>query len=217
MYSRASVRAMGMLSGLLSLVWLGMGAGCGSSTGEPSAAEPSPPPSPSSAGSGSAPPAQQSGSPTPSAPTPAPGSTPSPSPSTPAAPDDDDPAAVDGAAAVDACSALGGSDACGACVCTTCKSDLDTCFGVEGCTEILACVRESGCSGRDCYCGDARLTECVRGEANGPCMDAVLAAPGGKAPSLNDASGGPASDAAQRVADCAQADDACKDVCGLGE
>jgi hypothetical protein len=136
---------------------------------------------------------------------------------TPVVPSETQPAAVDGSASVDACSALGDGDACGSCVCAECRSELDACLGVPGCAEILACVRESGCSGRECYCGDASLTECVRGDANGPCQEAVLAAPGGKAPSITDPSGGPASDAALNVSDCADQDDTCEDVCALGD
>ena len=45
----------------------------------------------------------------------------------------------------------------------------------------------------------------------------ACAAPGGKAPTLEYPSGGPASDAALRVADCAADDDACEDVCGLSD
>jgi hypothetical protein len=122
-----------------------------------------------------------------------------------------------GAAAVrDVCSALGAEDACGSCVCSACTSPLEDCADTPGCAEILACVRESGCSGNECYCGDAGLTECVLGGGgNGPCKAAVLAAPGGREPSLADPSGGPATDAALGVADCADDNDACGDVCDI--
>jgi hypothetical protein len=124
---------------------------------------------------------------------------------------------VEGIAASQACDALGAVDACGACVCSACATELEACLGVPGCAEILICVRESGCAGRACYCGEASLAECIRGEADGPCKDIVLAAPGGKAPSLEDGSGGPASDAALGVSDCAEEEDVCGAECGAGE
>jgi hypothetical protein len=126
------------------------------------------------------------------------------------------PAATGAAAVVDVCNALGANDACGNCVCSACTTELERCADTPGCAEILACVRESACAGNECYCGDARLTECVLGGGgNGPCRAAVLAAPGGKEPSLADPSGGPASDAALGVADCADDGDACGDVCDI--
>ena len=127
--------------------------------------------------------------------------------------DGEKPAAALDPVAADPCGTLG-ADACGTCVCSECSAELDACLGVPGCAEILVCVRESGCSGRDCYCGGAGLTECIRGEADGPCKDVLLAAPGGRAPSLEDPSGGPASDAALEVADCA-GDGVCSDACEL--
>lgn len=114
------------------------------------------------------------------------------------------------------CSDLG-ADACGACVCEQCATELAACAGVEGCVEILACVRASGCSGRDCYCGSASLADCLAGDAQGPCRDVVLRAPGASAPTLQDPSAGPASDASLQVADCAQARGTCRDFCGAGD
>jgi hypothetical protein len=131
--------------------------------------------------------------------------------------EDTTPASSEGSAFSDACAVQSGSDACATCVCNECASELADCSGTPGCAEILACVRENGCSGSDCYCGDARLTECFRGEGNGPCRDVVLAAPGGREPTVSDPSGGPASDAALEVADCADADNRCADVCDLGD
>jgi hypothetical protein len=125
------------------------------------------------------------------------------------------PASIDGSAVSDACAALSGSDACATCVCGECSSELAACADTPGCAEILACVRENGCSGSDCYCGDTRLTECFRGDGNGPCKDVVLAAPGGREPTLANPSGGPASDAALDVADCADGDNRCSDVCNI--
>ncbi|HTV17386.1 MAG TPA: hypothetical protein VMG12_01905 [Polyangiaceae bacterium] len=134
---------------------------------------------------------------------------------TPATPSEDNPAAVDGDVGA-ACAALDTSDACGACVCEECSSELDTCANTPGCPEILACVRENDCSGTDCFCGDTLLARCFAGNGNGPCKDVVLAAPGGREPTLNDPSGGPASDAALAVGECADDDDTCSDVCDVG-
>lgn len=216
MHRRGSVRVVSMMMGLSSLVWLGSTLACGGGGEEEPIAPPpttTPPASTSSGGSPSTP-EQTPPLAAPSAPTNT--EAPPPPASTPLVPSEtQQPAAVDGTAAVDACSALGSVDACGGCVCSECRSELDACLGVPGCAEILACVSESGCAGRECYCGDASLTECVRGEANGPCQEVVLAAPGGKAPSISDPSGGPASDAALNVSDCAGEDDTCRDVCSL--
>jgi hypothetical protein len=129
---------------------------------------------------------------------------------------DTTPASVDGANVGAACAELGTSDACGACVCSECGSELDTCANTPGCPDILACVRENGCSGTDCFCGDAALPRCFNGGGDGPCKDVVLAAPGGREPTLNDPSGGPASDAALEVGECADDDDRCADVCDVG-
>lgn len=126
------------------------------------------------------------------------------------------PASVDTTDIGAACAQVDTSDACGACVCRECGAELDTCANTPGCPEILACVRENGCSGTDCYCGDASLTRCFDGGGDGPCKEAVLAAPGGREPSLDDPSGGPASDAALEVGECADDDDGCSDVCDVG-
>lgn len=170
-------------------------------------------PTPSNAGSGgtgstsSMTPVSEGGSPSEAA---------NPTPIDPPAEGDGSPASNEGVAVGDACAALSGSDQCATCVCDECSSELDACAGTPGCAEILACVRENGCSGSDCYCGDSRLTDCFRGEGNGPCKDIVLAAPGGKEPTVANPSGGPASDAALQVADCAEGDNRCADVCNIG-
>jgi hypothetical protein len=218
MSSRLSVRCTRSFSALSLVACLGSGAGCGSPE-EPGSSDPAPT---ASAGSASSPASSAApspaaspppGPPSPSSPTPA-----SPSSETPAAtPEASNPAGVEGIAASQACEALGAVDACGACVCSACASELEACLGVPGCAEILVCVRESGCAGRACYCGEASLAECLRGEADGPCKDTVLAAPGGKAPSLEDGSGGPASDAALGVSDCTEEQDVCGEACGAGE
>jgi hypothetical protein len=116
----------------------------------------------------------------------------------------------------DVCAALGSDDACGNCVCGACANELEVCAATPGCAEILTCVRESGCTGNECYCGDTRLTQCAAGGGNGPCKAAVLAAPGGKEPTLLNPSGGPASDAALAIANCAEEDNSCADVCDVG-
>jgi hypothetical protein len=126
------------------------------------------------------------------------------------------PASIDATGISAACGELDTNDACGACVCSECGDTLDACAATPGCPEILACVRENACSGTDCFCGDATLTRCFAGEGDGPCKDAVLAAPGGREPTLSDPSGGPASDAALAVGECAEDDDGCADVCDVG-
>jgi len=138
--------------------------------------------------------------------------------STPSTPSEGNttPAAVDADNVSAACAQLGTNDACGACVCEECGSELDACANTPGCPEILACVRENGCSGTDCFCGDASLPRCFAGDSDGPCKAVVLAAPGGKEPTINDPSGGPASDAALAVGECAEDDDRCSDVCDVG-
>lgn len=188
----------------------------GSEVGGGGSADPAP-------SGGSAPTANPVPSPTPSqgAPPSSEGQTPvnSPPSSNPANPSNESnttPASVDGANVGAACEELGTSDACGVCVCSECGAELDTCANTPGCPEILACVRENGCSGTDCFCGDAALTRCFNGGGDGPCKDVVLAAPGGREPTLSDPSGGPASDAALEVGECADDDDRCADVCDVG-
>lgn len=145
--------------------------------------------------------------------TPEPGTNGSEAPGDPAL----EPTAVTGQAATvnQACDAFSGTDACADCVCERCSSELGRCAETPGCAEILACVREAACSGRECFCGDAGLTECLRGESNGPCKEVVLAAPESREPSLDDPSAGPASDAALAVGDCADSDDECGELCEL--
>jgi hypothetical protein len=187
--------------------WLGLA--CGSAGDEPGANSPAPTP--------------QSTQPmsTPTATTPMGGSSsvsPSPSPTTTQVPAGgsaaDSPAATETSTAVDdGCAALGATDACAGCICDRCSDTLQTCVETDGCPEILACVRESGCTGRDCFCGDAGLIECLEGAGNGPCRDVILAAPGGHAPTAQDPSAGPASQAAQDVGNCAEDDDQCSELC----
>jgi len=111
----------------------------------------------------------------------------------------------------DTCAAL--DDVCAACLCSECGDELEVCAGTPGCPEILACVRENGCSGDDCYCGTASLPACLAGAGNGPCKNILLAAPGGREPTFDNPSGGPASDAALSIADCAEEDDQCTNAC----
>ncbi len=183
----------------------GDGADPAPSGGSASTANPTPNPTPSQGA------ASSNGEQTPAA------SPPSSNPTNPASNESNTtPASVDGANVGAACAELGTSDACGACVCSECGTELDTCANTPGCPEILACVRENGCSGTDCFCGDAALPRCFNGGGDGPCKDVVLAAPGGREPTLADPSGGPASDAALEVGECADDDDRCADVCDVG-
>jgi hypothetical protein len=107
--------------------------------------------------------------------------------------------------------AAGGDGLCAAYVCQSCERPLDDCGNTAGCPEILQCVSDSGCIGLDCFCGDTPLPACVAGQGSGPCRDAILSAPGGRVPDLVNPSGGPASDAALAVGQCA--DGACPGVC----
>ena len=194
---------------LLAGTWLGLA--CGSGGDEPAAESPSPTPQstqqmsmPAGATGGSS--GAGSGGSSGASPT----TTPAASGGTAA----DSPAAAETSDAVDdGCAALGSTDACAACICDRCGDTLQTCVETDGCPAILVCVRESGCTGRDCFCGDASLVECLQGEGNGPCRDAILAAPGGRAPTAQDPSAGPASDAAQQVGDCAEDDEQCSELC----
>jgi hypothetical protein len=88
------------------------------------------------------------------------------------------------------------------------------CTSTLGCLEILACARNSGCNGFDCYCGTADPLECATTNlANGPCLAVMLAAPGSHPPSLIDPNAGPASEAALEVAGCSGQN--CAAPCGL--
>ncbi len=113
----------------------------------------------------------------------------------------------------DSCDAAGEASECQACVCRECSDALAECLDTPGCADILACAAESGCTGADCYCGDASPGRCLAGQGNGPCMGAFLDAPGGREPTLTNPSGGPAADAASDVADCATRARACEGVC----
>lgn len=215
MKSRVSVRCVWGVSKLSFVAGLSLGLGCGSG-GEEGASSPGAP-APAGASAGPAAPPSPSAAPSPSPAPASPSLVPTRADAPALTPDASAPAGVEGVSVSDACDVLGSVDPCGACVCSECPNELAACLGVPGCAEILLCVGESGCSGRECYCGAAGLTECIGGAADGPCKDVVLAAPGGKAPSLADASGGPASDAALRVSGCAEAAGSCRDACSPSE
>lgn len=115
---------------------------------------------------------------------------------------------------VNPCS-VAAEDTCSACVCERCSAKLAICDGIAGCSAILECVLASQCLGLDCYCGDKSPPACLQGNANGPCKAVVLAAPGGREPTLTNPSAGPATDAAVALSECAEADDTCRQLCGL--
>jgi len=200
---RKAARTCGLFVGL------GLGLACGSGGDDPGTSSPSPAP--------------QNPQQTPSATTSMTDSAGGSSAASPAATDSPvssggsaaaSPAASETSSALgDGCAALGSTDQCAACICERCSDTLQTCLETDGCPAILVCVRESGCTGRDCFCGDASLVDCLQGEGDGPCRDAILAAPGGRAPSAQDPSAGPASDAAQQVGDCAEDEDQCSELC----
>jgi hypothetical protein len=111
------------------------------------------------------------------------------------------------------CLSCAGDDACASCLCMNCAEEMRACDATDGCPEIAACVQSAGCTGIDCYCGTDAPGDCANGGGNGPCKDAILAAPGGRAPTPADLSGGPASDAVAQVALCMQNPDACGSNC----
>lgn len=115
------------------------------------------------------------------------------------------------------CSACAGEDACASCLCNNCTATVEACTHTPGCMDILGCVKDSDCTGIDCYCGDATVVACSEGKGNGMCKDAFLSAPGGKAPTLRDPSAGPASDRAVAVADCMAKSGRCAPACGASE
>jgi hypothetical protein len=92
---------------------------------------------------------------------------------------------------------------CGRCLCSGCQQQLETCQNTPGCEDIAQCVIDSGCTDVDCYCGTHALVECLQGQSDGPCKAVILSAPGGREPSLQDASAGPAATAALDVGSCA--------------
>jgi len=102
------------------------------------------------------------------------------------------------------CLACAGEDACGACLCTSCSAQIKACDATEGCKAIAECTRSSGCQGIACYCGTDAVDVCASGGGNGPCKETILAAPGGRAPTLAQPSAGPAADALAQVATCMQ-------------
>jgi hypothetical protein len=95
-------------------------------------------------------------------------------------------------------------DACARCLCDECPTETEACQRTAGCAEIAACVVETACAGAACFCGDADALRCLSGESNGPCKDVILNAPGGRTPSLDNPSAGPASDAAVALSSCTE-------------
>jgi hypothetical protein len=94
-------------------------------------------------------------------------------------------------------------DACSDCLCDECEEPLADCTGTPGCLEIIACSRNSGCFGFECYCGSVDPVICATTDlADGPCIGIMLAAPGAHPPSVSEPNAGPASAAALGVANC---------------
>lgn len=112
------------------------------------------------------------------------------------------------------CLACAASD-CERCLCSNCGEQLVACSNIEGCPEIAACIRESGCAGLDCYCGSFDAIACAGGQADGPCKAAILAAPGAREPTALEPSAGPASDAAVAIGLCAQPGQPCAKACSM--
>lgn len=106
-------------------------------------------------------------------------------------------------------------DACDDCLAGVCPAVLARCDETSGCDEIVRCARSNGCEQTECYCGTINLILCsATGQANGPCRDVMLTAPGGHPPSLSDPSVGPAAAAASEVGTCRAGSDECRSVCG---
>ena len=78
---------------------------------------------------------------------------------------------------------------CAACVATDC----DRCVCHECTAEAEACEQTPGC---------ADPLRCATGGGNGPCKDAIVKAPSGREPTLDNPSAGPASDAAVALSGC---------------
>jgi hypothetical protein len=112
-----------------------------------------------------------------------------------------------------ACEAIVSELSCERCVCERCQDSFQKCVDTPGCPEILQCALEAGCTGTDCFCGDASVTNCLNGQGNGPCKNVFLAAPDGREPTLTRPSGGPAADAANAIASCAERADDCSSLC----
>jgi hypothetical protein len=107
----------------------------------------------------------------------------------------------------------GAQTSCETCLCTECLDPLERCAATSGCAEITACIRDTRCAGITCYCGQFDAVTCLNGQADGPCKATILAAPGGRAPTLVDPSGGPASDAALAIGECGQPGKSCAAAC----
>jgi hypothetical protein len=106
-------------------------------------------------------------------------------------------------------------DECNDCLSASCAADVERCDDTDGCDAIVACARRSGCELDACYCGTFNELLCsTTGQANGPCRDVMLAAPGAHPPNFVDPSAGPASVAARAVGACRLASDECRAVCG---
>jgi cysteine-rich repeat protein len=72
-------------------------------------------------------------------------------------------------------------DACTQCTCDQCSAAAAGCrSGSEDgatCVALANCIRRTGCSALECYCG-SNLASCVLGDAAGPCRTQVEAATG---------------------------------------
>ena len=111
----------------------------------------------------------------------------------------------------DACST---GNACVACLCQHCPMQVETCEATPGCQEIANCVATNRCNGLACDCGTVDELSCAAGQADGPCRDVILNAPGGRKPTLANQSAGPATDAAIALGNCgAMPNNGCVDSC----
>jgi hypothetical protein len=122
--------------------------------------------------------------------------------------------AVDPTPAMDRSGSADADAACESCVSDKCSAPLADCEATSGCDEILTCVLDTGCAGIACYCGTAPLVpDCLAGAGDGACKAVALAQEGGREPTIDNPSGGPASDTAFALAQCASDPNTCADVC----
>lgn len=84
------------------------------------------------------------------------------------------------------------ADACEECTCDSCSDAMSACDNLEGtategpaagspkaelCQAVVACGRDAGCRGSDCFCGaGVDLVVCLTGGAEGPCKEPIFAA-----------------------------------------
>jgi cysteine-rich repeat protein len=114
------------------------------------------------------------------------------------------------------------NNACAQCSCLNCRSQSVACYGSANatlnarCEAMVACGRDEGCAGPECYCGTASDFLCFLGGANGPCIPEVESAADTRDPltiELRSMDTDFALGRANALASCARAQ--CATACGL--